>query len=405
MTETIVPTPVNTRAKRPLALILLIFIAFIALGMPDGLLGVGWPTIRADFKLPLDAIGMLLFASMTGYLSSSFFSGAILRRWHVSKVLIVSCLVTGVGLIGYTLVPQWWMMVALGILAGLGAGTIDSGLNNYVASHFGPGLMQWLHASYGIGVTSGPLLMTLFITHFAEWRYGYLVVGGFQLLLALVFWLTLPMWAKFEPKEIPSDTPAEKPHKHTLWKTLATPRVWVGMGMFYLYTGVEVILGTWTFSLLTEARGVEAGLAGLFAGSYWFMFTIGRILAGLVTRRMKIERVVLSALVMALAGSLLLILSPLPITSLIAVALIGFAFAPIFPGLMSGTAKRVGDEHVENAIGIQAASAGLGGTSLTTFVGVMARNFGLEVMPILLLIFLVILAGLFLVSSRKKQLG
>ena len=177
------------------------------------------------------------------------------------------------------------------------------------------------------------------------------------------------------------------------------------MGMFYLYTGVEVILGTWTFSLLTEARGVEAGLAGLFAGSYWFMFTIGRILAGLVTRRMKIERVVLVALLMALAGSLLLILSPLPITSLIAVALIGFAFAPIFPGLMSGTAKRVGDEHVENAIGIQAASAGLGGTSLTTFVGVMARNFGLEVMPVLLMIFLVMLLGLFLVSSRRKQLN
>jgi fucose permease len=403
MSETIVPTTAKVRTKRPIGLILLIFVAFIALGMPDGLLGVGWPTIRADFGLPLDAIGMLLFASMAGYLSSSFFSGAILRRWHVSKVLIVSCVTTAVGLIGYTLVPEWWMMVALGILAGLGAGTIDSGLNNYVASHFGPGLMQWLHASYGIGVTSGPLLMTLFITHFAEWRYGYLIVGGFQLLLGLVFWFTLPMWAKNEPKEISSDTPTEVPHKPSLWKTLSSPRVWLSMGMFFLYTGVEVILGTWTFSLLTEARGVKPELAGLFAGSYWFMFTVGRVLAGVVTRKMKIERVVLGSLLMAILGSLLLLLSPLPITSLVAVALIGFAFAPIFPGLMSGTAKRVGVEHVENAIGIQAASAGLGGTALTSLVGVMAAKLGLEVMPIMLIVFLVLLMGLFVFSSRKNS--
>lgn len=405
MSENITPTTAKVRTKRPIGLILLIFVAFIALGMPDGLLGVGWPTIRADFGLPLDSVGLLLFASMAGYLSSSFFSGAILRRWHVSKVLIVSCVTTGIGLIGYTLVPEWWMMVALGVLAGLGAGTIDSGLNGYVASHFGPGLMQWLHASYGVGVTSGPLLMTLFITHFAEWRYGYLVVGGFQLLLGMVFWLTLPIWAKNEPKEIPSDTPTEVPHKPSLWTTLASPRVWLSMGLFFLYTGVEVILGTWTFSLLTEARGVQPELAGLFAGSYWFMFTVGRVLAGVVTRRMNIERLVLGCFLMAVAGSLLLALSPMPFTSLAAVALMGFAFAPIFPGLMSGTAKRVGAEHVENAIGIQAASAGLGGTTLTTLVGVMARNRGLEVMPIMLTVFLVLLTGLFIFSSRKRSLN
>ena len=140
----------------------------------------------------------LLFASLAGYLTSSFFSGAILRRWSVGKVLIVSCMVTGVGLVGYTLVPQWWMMVGLGVLAGLGAGTIDSGLNAYVANHFGPGLMQWLHASYGIGVTTGPLLMTYFVTRAAQWRPAYLVVGGFQLVLSVVFVLTLSLWAANE---------------------------------------------------------------------------------------------------------------------------------------------------------------------------------------------------------------
>ncbi|HQK42063.1 MAG TPA: MFS transporter, partial [Anaerolineaceae bacterium] len=128
---------VNTR---PIALILLIFLAFIALGMPDGLLGVGWPSIRAGFGQPLDAIGMLLFTIMLGYLTSSFLSGALTQRWGVGKLLIISCLVTGAGLIGYTLVPRWGMMVALGLLSGLGAGTVDSGLNAYVAANFGPGL-------------------------------------------------------------------------------------------------------------------------------------------------------------------------------------------------------------------------------------------------------------------------
>ncbi|MGI6250544.1 MAG: MFS transporter [Anaerolineaceae bacterium] len=123
---------VYPRSKRPLGLITLIFLSFIALGMPDGLLGVGWPTIRADFGIPLDAIGWLLFSVMSGYLASSFFSGELLKRWRVGKVLIVSCLITGAGLIGYTLVSSWWMMVALGVLAGLGAGVIDSGLNAYI---------------------------------------------------------------------------------------------------------------------------------------------------------------------------------------------------------------------------------------------------------------------------------
>ena len=131
-----------------LSLILLAYVAFIALGMPDGLLGVAWPSIRAGFSIPLDALGMLLFAAVTGYMTSSFLSGALIARMGVGNLLAVSCALTGSALVGYTLVPYWWMMVLLGVVAGLGAGAIDAGLNTYVAAHFGEGLMQWLHASY-----------------------------------------------------------------------------------------------------------------------------------------------------------------------------------------------------------------------------------------------------------------
>jgi MFS family permease len=150
-------TTTNTKQPSKLPLILLAFIAFVALGMPDGLLGVGWPSIRSDFSMPLDAIGVFLIAVVIGYMTSSFLSGTLLARMGVGRMLAASCLLTGLSLIGYTLVPQWWMMVLLGVFAGLGAGAIDAGLNTYVAAHFGEGLMQWLHASWGVGITLGPL--------------------------------------------------------------------------------------------------------------------------------------------------------------------------------------------------------------------------------------------------------
>jgi MFS family permease len=175
-----------TKVKRypRLGLILLAFVAFIALGLPDGLLGVGWPSIRTDFSIPLDAIGMFLTAVVVGYMTSSFLSGFLLSRVGVGRVLVTSCFLTGLALIGYTIVPQWWMIVLLGVFAGLGAGAIDAGLNTYVATHFGEGLMQWLHASWGVGITMGPIIMTLGLTIMNTWRFGYQVVGGFHVMIA-----------------------------------------------------------------------------------------------------------------------------------------------------------------------------------------------------------------------------
>lgn len=175
-------------ARHPrLALIALAFIAFVGLGMPDGLLGVGWPSLRADFAVPLDALGSLLAAGVAGYTTSSFLAGTLLARFGAGRMLAWSCLLTGVALLGYTLVPLWWMVVALGVVAGLGAGAIDAGLNTYVAAHFGERLMQWLHASWGLGITSGPLLMTAGLALWQSWRVGYWIVGGFQLVLAVGF--------------------------------------------------------------------------------------------------------------------------------------------------------------------------------------------------------------------------
>ena len=392
----------NKIRKYPkLGLVLLAYIAFIALGMPDGLLGVAWPSIRAGFSIPLDAIGLLITASVAGYLTSSFLSGPLISRLGIGSVLAGSCALTGAGLIGYTLVPAWWMMVLLGVAAGLGAGAIDAGLNTYVAAHFGEGLMQWLHASYGIGVTLGPIIMTVALTALNSWRAGYRVVGGFQIALAACFVLTLAVWNQ---KEAPKESEAPKrltDYQTPLGETLHQPRVWLSMLLFFLYVGGEVSLGTWAYTLLIESRGIPPAAAGLWAGSYWGAFTVGRIIAGLYAKRAGVDRLVLGGLAAALLGAALLWWNPAPLANLLAVALTGLAIAPIFPALMSGTSRRVGIHYAANTIGLQMTASGLGMALIPSLVGVLARQLSLEVIPVCLVVLFAGLSGCYGLAMKS----
>jgi fucose permease len=383
-----------------LGLIILAYIAFIALGMPDGLLGVAWPSIRVSFSIPLDAMGMLLVASTVGYLTSSFSSGYLISRLGVGRVLAGSCALTGAGLIGYTLVPEWWMMASLGVVAGLGAGAIDAGLNTYIAAHYGEGLMQWLHASYGIGVTLGPIIMTVALTTLNSWRAGYETVGTFQLVMAACFALTLPMWMQ---QDRPAD--AEQPkrltdYKAPLGETVRQPRVWLSVLLFFLYTGAEISLGAWAFTLLTEGRAVPSQAAGLWAGSYWATFTVGRVLAGLYASRIGVNILVQGSLAGAIIGAALLWWNPVEWANLLAVALIGLAIAPVFPALVSGTSQRVGVHLATNTIGMQMSAAGLGGAAVPSLIGVLARQISLEMIPVCLLVLFAVMLGLFWLSLR-----
>ena len=378
-----------------LGLVLLAYVAFIALGMPDGLLGIAWPSIRADFSLPLDALGALLVASTTGYLISSSLSGTLIARMGVGRVLLASCAVTGLALLGYTLVPDWWMIVLLGIFAGLGAGAIDAGLNTYVAAHFGEGLMQWLHASYGVGVTLGPIIMTLTLTRLNSWRVGYDIVSGVQFALAACFLMTLAMWNQTDDHPELEQTKRLTDYKTPMSETVRQFRVWRSVFMFFLYTGAEVSLGVWTYSLLTEARGVPSEVAGIWAGSYWATFTIGRMLAGLYAKRVGVDALVQGSLLGAILGSILLWWNPFNAASVIAVAMIGFALAPIFPSMVSGTSQRVGEHFAANTIGIQISAAGLSTAVVPSLIGILARQTSLEVIPICILALFIILFGLY----------
>ncbi|MFN2304298.1 MAG: MFS transporter, partial [Anaerolineales bacterium] len=305
----------------------------------------------------------------------------------------------GLALMGYTLVPQWWMMVLLGFLAGLGAGAIDAGLNTYIAAHFGEGIMQWLHASWGVGITIGPIIMTLGLTNLDTWRFGYQIVGIFQIVLAICFVLTLGIWNQ---KEEPSTSNVKKltEYETPMSETLRQPKVWLSIVLFFLYVGAEASLGTWAYTLLTESRGVNQTLAGFFTGSYWFTFTIGRIFAGMIAKRLGVNKLVLGGLVGALLGAGLLVWNPSEIANVIAVAVIGLSIAPIFPAMMSGTSMRVGDHYAANTIGMQIMATGFGTAVIPSLMGVLARQISLEVIPIILLLVYIGLFGFYMLAVK-----
>jgi len=386
-------------------LVALAFIAFISLGLPDGLMGVAWPTLRAEFNQPLDSLGYMLVAAMAGYMTSSFISGKIMARLGVGGLLAASCAVTGLSLLGYTVAPAWPVMVGLAVFAGLGGGAIDAGINTYVAAHFKESLMQWLHASFGVGITLGPIIMTVGLKNTGMWRTGYWVVGTAQVLLAVCFALTASRWRNGGTDAVEGERKLTD-YRTPMRQTLREPRAWLSILLFFLYTGMEVILGNWAYSLLTESRGIAAQAAGFWTGSYWFTFTVGRVLAGLYANRIGGRKLVAGSLLLALAGSLLLWWNPSDTVSLIGVAVVGFAIAPVFPALVSLTSDRVGAKHAANTIGMQISAAGLGGAVISSLAGVLARRISLEIIPVYLSSVAAVLLAIFLTSvllARRQE--
>ena len=369
-------TTTTIRSRSVTGLILLAFLAFISLGLPNGLLGVAWPSMRADFMLTLEAMGSLLIASTVGYLTSSFFSGQIVTRLGVGGTLAAACFATGVALLGYTLVPAWWMVMALGVVAGWGGGAIDASLNTYVAANFKARTMQWLHASFGVGMTLGPVIMTSALILFENWRIGYFTVGAAQIMLAAGFALTVNLWKQPTGYISNHKEQAILEYRTPLLETLRQTGAWVSIALFFIFTGSQMTLGHWAYTLLVDSRGVGAQVAGLWAGSYWGMFTLGRILAGLYAGRVGLHRLLQFSLLFSLVGAGMLWWNPIPWVSLFGVILIGFAAAPIFPGLMSATIDRVEVRHTANTIGMQVSAAAIGMSLLPALAGALAARLG-----------------------------
>ncbi len=393
-------TTISRSTRRPaIVLLALAFVGFISLGLPDGLLGVGWPSIRETFGLPLDALGALLATFTGGYLVSGFMSGRVLARLGVGTLLALSGLATASSLLGYAAAPAWWLIVALGAVAGLGAGAIDAGLNTYVATHHSARTLNWLHAFFGLGATIGPLVMTTVLQNDLPWRWGYVVVGMAQLALAACFVATRSWWeTPSAPQEAP---PAASAPAASTWSTLCLPAAWFAILILFLYTGIEVAAGQWSFTLFTTSRAVPPATAGVWISIYWGSLMVGRILFGIFVGVAPLRILLRWSLGGIVLGALLVWLNLANLLSFAGLALMGLALAPVFPSLISTTPQRLGAAHAANGVGFQIAAAGRGGATLPSVVGVLADRFSIEVVGPVLVIASVALFALYEVLERR----
>ena len=359
-------------AARPRLLLALAFVAFVSLGLPDGLLGVAWPSMRRSFELPLDALGSLLISTTAGYVTSSFLSGAILRRISLGALLAFSCAATALAMIAYSVAPNWALVVAFGVAAGLGAGAIDSALNTFAAHNYSARTVNMLHAFYGFGTTIGPALMTAVLLANAGWQRGYLIVGVAQIVLALGFVATRRLWPVESGNE---DAGAARA---ALGETLRLPATLLSAAVFILYCGLEASSGAWLYTLLHEGHDISTASAGAAVSLFWGSLMAARIVFGLVHVAGPVARWLAGCMSVALLATLGLSFISQSATGLAASALIGFACGPIFPWMIAATPQRLGARHGANAIGVQIASAAIGLTLAPTLVGVAGDRYGVH---------------------------
>ncbi|HSF02946.1 MAG TPA: MFS transporter, partial [Solirubrobacterales bacterium] len=303
-------------------------LAFVSLGLPDGVLGVAWPSMRGALGLGLAELGGLLAAAMVGYLVSASASGTLVARLGVGRLLLVSSLVMTTSSLGYGLAPGRPVALGAALLAGLGGGAIDAGINAYAARRFPPRLVTWLHACYGVGAMLGPLLITGVMASGWSWRVGYGILAAGLGAMALAFAATRSAW---DAPGASTQSAAPQGPAATLGETLACPAMWLSLTLFFLYTGLEVTAAQWTYSLLTEARDLDMRAAGLAVSAYWASLSLGRVVFGALATRHRPERLLRVSLALSSGASALIWWASEPVTGLVGLAALGFAFAPIYP--------------------------------------------------------------------------
>ena len=384
--------------------LVIIYLAFISLGLPDSLLGVSWSLMQTEFVAPLETAGLLFMTIAGGTIISSFVSGAVLNRFGTGMVTFFSCLMTAGALLGFYFAPSLVWLFICAIPLGLGAGAVDSGLNNYVASHYKAHHMSWLHCFWGVGATLGPVIMAQFISGQHSWRNGYLTIAGLQFLLVVILFLTLPLWKKVggnsnvittnEPENIDTvmsgvDFENQKP--------LQIRGVKLALISFLFYCGAEATMGLWGSSFLVNVKDLSVDAAAKWVSLYYAGITFGRFITGFITLRVGNRTLIRMGQVIALVGAALLFL-PLPSTfSLIGFIMVGLGLAPIFPCMLHETPTRFGQAQSQTIMGYQMAVAYTGSTFLPPLLGFFAAHSTIGIFPFVIAGFIAIM----LLGSEK----
>jgi fucose permease len=358
-----------------LAVQLLSYLAFLALGVPDGMAGILWPSLRTTFERPQSSFGVVLVGAGGGYFAAGLTAAGLIGRWGIGGLLARAMALLAAGVVVQAGAPLWPALVLGAAMAGFGSGAVDTGLNAHAALAFSPRRINWLHGCYSLGATAAPLVAALALARGSSWRLIDAATGAFLLVLATAFAATRGRWSG--PAGPVSDGGPSKGRDRAGWHAAAQHRlVWLQAALFFCYTGLEMTLGQWGYTVLHEERGVTAALAGVWISLYWGGIAAGRFALGAVVARVGADRMLRCCTIAALVGAGLFA-ADLPSVSTPGLVLAGLALAPVFPTLIARGPERVGTAIATHAVGIKVAAGMLGSTAIPAAAGLTVTWFGL----------------------------
>ncbi|MDD6069680.1 MAG: MFS transporter [Clostridiales bacterium] len=371
-------------------LLLIIYVAFISLGLPDGLLGAAWPTMYINIGVPISTAGIISMVIAFGTIISALFSDKLTYLLGTEKVTALSVAMTCVALFGFSFSDNILALLLWSIPYGLGAGSVDAALNNYVAIHYSSRHMSWLHCMWGIGASIGPYLMGYAISSSKGWEQGYIYVGSIQIVLTVVLFLSFPLW-KGRSKITDSSEQADDIKPMKLIEIIKIPGVNAVLITFFCYSALESTSGLWAASYLQLAKGIDEGTAASMASLFYIGITVGRAINGFLTIKLSDTKLIRLGQVLVLMGVVILML-PLNIGFTFAgIVIVGLGCAPIYPCIIHSTPARFGVKRSQAIVGVQMASAYIGTMIMPPIFGILADSLGMIIWPFYLVTILLLM--------------
>lgn len=374
------------REKVTTLLIIIIYIAFISLGLPDSMLGAAWPTIRVELSLPVAGAGLISMIISGGTIVSSMASGKFISKLGTAKLTLISVFMTAIALLGFSFGKNYLWLCMMAIPLGLGAGAVDAALNNFVALHFSARHMNWLHCFWGIGATLGPIIMSVVISQSGLWQKGYLIVAIIQISLVIILLISLPLWKLFR-EDGQEDTIVEDNNQPILRLQGIRPAL---LG-FFCYCALESTAGLWGASYLVQAKGIAADIAAGWISVYYLGITIGRFLNGFITAKFSNPVLIRNGQLIIGIGAILLLFFNQPFINLVGLVFIGMGCAPIYPSMLHETPVRFGKNNSSKVMGLQMAFAYMGATFMPPILGLIMDKAGIQLYPVFIFVLLIIM--------------
>lgn len=367
-------------------LLLLIYLTFISLGLPDALLGSAWPNMHVDLNVPISYAGFISVTITVGTIISSIFSAKLNRKFGI-YVVFFSVALTALALFGFSISTKFYMLILFAIPYGLGAGGIDSALNNYVAKHYKANHMSWLHSMWGIGFTVGPYVMGFVLTNNNPWNDGYKIISLIQVCILVILMLSIPLWRK-QMKINEEEGLTEE--KVTFKEVFKTKGVLVLLITFFCYCALEQTTALWATTYLVEKINIDANTAAYFASLFCIGITVGRVINGFIAMKLKDRQMIRIGIGIILMGIILVLINVNTFISYAGFVLIGIGCAPIYPSVIHSIPRYFG-KISSTLIGVAMASAYLGVMVMPPLFGVIAQYVTVNILPFYLLGLLIIL--------------